>query len=201
MHTISWEQAQRAGRPVLVDRPATGVLVRSAASTVLALVLGGALSAVLWSQLADPPMAQVQAARVLTGGDELTRQFGMDVTFAWTSALPALPIGALVGALWHRHGWVQAVAVMLGGIAAGLLAWRLGMVLGPGELADRLPSASVGDRLPNALQLDSLGLLLSAAVAALVGFVLGVAFFATGDLDNRAHGEIAEPPGVDPPPG
>ncbi len=184
MHTISWEQAQRAGHPVLAERPATGVLVRSAALTVLALVCGGVLSAVLWSQLADPPMASVGEAQVFTGGDELSRQFGIDVMFAWTSALPALPVGAVAGALWYRHGWVQAVAVMLGGITAGILAWRLGSLWGPGELADRLATASVGDRLPNALQLDSLGLLLSAPVAALVGFVLAVAFFGSGDPDD-----------------
>ena len=191
MHTGSWQQAQRASHPVLVERAARGILVRAAALTVLALVCGGVLSAVLWSQLADPPMASVGAAQVFTGGDELSRQFGMDVTFAWTSALPALPVGAAAGALWHRHGWVQAVAVMLGGIAAGILAWRLGVTWGPGELADQLATASVGDRVPNALQLDSLGLLLSAPVAALVGFVLAVAFFGSGEPDAASQQQIA----------
>lgn len=199
MHTISWDHAQRASRPVL-DRPVTGALVRSAVLTVLALMLGGVLSAVLWSQLAEPPMASVRAAQVFTGGDELARQFGMDVTFAWTSVLPALPTGALAGALWHRHGWVQAVAVTVGGVAAGILAWRVGLMLGPGELSERLASASAGDRLPNPLQLDSLGLLLTAPVAGLTGFVLAVAFFAPGDLDDAPRG-IAEPPRVAPPTG
>lgn len=191
MHTISGEQAERASHPVLADRLATAALMRSAALTVFALVLGGLLSAVLWSQLADPPMASVQAAQVFTGGDELSRQFGVEVTFAWSSALPALPIGALAGARWHRHGWVQAVAVMVGGIVAGLLAWRLGLMWGPGELADRLATAAVGDRLPNALQLDSLGLLLTAPVAALIGFVLAVAFFASDEVDANSQHEIA----------
>lgn len=200
MHTISWEQAQRASRPVLTDRPTTPVLVRSAVLTVLALALGGALSAILWSQLADPPLAQVAEGQVFTAGGELARQFGMDVTFAWTSAVPALPIGALAGGLWHRHGWVQAVAVAVGGIAAGVVAWRLGLMLGPGELTDRLGTASVGDRLPNALELDSLGLVLSAAVAALAGFVLAVAYFGCSDPHDIAPTQMHEarrggPPG------
>ena len=201
MHTIPWEQAQGASRPVLFDKPATGVLVRAAVLTVLALVLGGVLSAVLWSQFADPPLARVEARQVFTGGDELSRQFGMNVTFAWTVAAPAAPIGTLVGALWHRHGWVQAVAVTVGGIAAGLLAWRLGLMLGPGELSERLVSASVGDMLPNALQLDSLGLLLTAPVAALIGFVLAVAFSTDAESGGAASNEIAEPPRTVPPAG
>lgn len=203
MHTISWERAQRVSRPVLASRPAPAVLVRCAAATVVALLLGGVLSGLLWSWLADPPLAQVGNRQVFTGGVELTRQFGMDVTFAWTAALPALPIGALAGAPWHRHGWVQAVAVAVGGIAAGLVAWGVGSLLGPGDLRERVATAAVGDQLPNALVLDSHGLLLSAAVSALIGFVLAVALSDTGELEPESSGpaEIADSPRVAPPAG
>src|SRR5690606_1132546 len=107
--------------------------------TCVAFLLAGALGAVLWSAWADPPAYHVFAnGPPRMGEEEAGRQFGVDVDFALVGLGIAVLIGFVTGWRWHRVGWPLVLAVAGAAGYAGVIAWRLGMILGPDEPASMI---------------------------------------------------------------
>jgi hypothetical protein len=178
VQTISWEEAQQAARQADAPRPATRTIVTATVGTMLAACACGVLAAALWAWFADPPYLVVDGDSAFQDAVQLGRQFGVEAAFAWACLLASVPLGAVVGALWHRVGWPQALTLVLAGALASLIAWQLGGVLGPDEPRSLLAAAADGDRLYQPLELQAKGLLLTFPIGALVGFIAAVATFA-----------------------
>lgn len=127
----------------------------------------GLLGGMLWFALVTLPAYTVNAdGSAATTVQGLTEFFAGD---AWYSAI-GLVVGVALGILgWRwfgKAGWLLVpMAVGAALIAAGL-CWRLGWMLGPGPLDDRLVAAKPGDTVP-------IELTVRAPVAVLV-WVLGV---------------------------
>jgi hypothetical protein len=195
---LSWQQAQRAAWSADLDGPPTALVVRAVLITGGLFVLAGVLGGWLWSEFADPPAFEVIRSTATMGEEEAGRQFGVDVTFALVGVVLAVPLGLLTGWRWHRVGWPQAVACTVGAGIATVIAWRLGIVLGPEDPAKLLAAASVGDLLPERLDVHARGLLLAWPVGALAGFVAAVLIFSRPPLprpDGPAPSETGSPPG------
>lgn len=111
--------------------------LRQAAVAVLAIALSGALLGVLWWKLAPtvPLVGDVVDERwvVFLKESEGEQAIGVDGTFT----LLALAFGALSGLvvfLLRRRGGVPlVVALGVGGLLGSLLAWRVGVWLGPAQ--------------------------------------------------------------------
>ena len=158
-------------------------LLAASAVTLAAFLAGGVLAAALWEWFADPPYSVVSGDNAFQGSEQLGRRFGIDAAFAWASLVVAVPLGALVGLRWHRVGWPLAFTLTVAGALASVIAWRLGVVLGPAAPRELLVSAQDGDRLYEPLELQALGLLLTSPVGALIGFMAVVA--AVGDREQE----------------
>jgi hypothetical protein len=184
VQTISWDEAQQAARQADPRRPTRRTVATATVVTVLASCLCGLLAAVLWDWFADPPYLVVDGGSAFQDSVQLGRQFGVEAAFAWACLLASVPLGAAVGAVWHRVGWPQAFTLVLAGALASLIAWQLGGMLGPDEPRSLLAAAADGDRLYQPLRLEAKGLLLTFPIGALVGFIAAVATFATDDTDN-----------------
>ncbi|AIR97878.1 hypothetical protein SGLAU_09335 [Streptomyces glaucescens] len=111
--------------------------VREAAVITVAVALGGVLLGLLWYWLAPrvPLVGDVVDGRwvVYVKDTEGEQAAGVDGTFA----LLALAFGVLSGVvvfLLRRRGGVPAVVALgAGGLLGSLLAWRLGVWLGPAQ--------------------------------------------------------------------
>lgn len=146
------------------------------AVVVGALVIG-ALAAVVWSRVADPSQWEVA-----DGGLRLTEEasrgdFRVLLAFGVIGLVAGLLIG-LVGDLVLRSAWPGLLLLTGVSVLAALLAWRLGIALGPpdprtvGDLSD-------GDRVPSRLAVDSVVPFLTWPLGVLAG-VLVASWFPGG---------------------
>lgn len=175
MQTIPWDAAERAAVPVGEQRPTGRLVAVATAGTLLAFLAGGLLSALLWGWFADPPYSVVDGDNAYQDAAQLSRQFGIDVAFAYACLVVAVPLGALVGLLWHRVGWPLSFTLVVAACLAAALAWQLGGAWGPEEPRALLAAAQDGDRLYQPLTVQAQGLLLAYPVGALIGFIAAVA--------------------------
>jgi len=174
---LSWQQARRAAWSTDLAGPPTSLVVRAVLITCALFVLAGVLGGWLWSEFADPPAFEVLRHGAIMGEEAAGQQFGVDVTYAVVGLALSVPLGLLTGWRWHRVGWPQAVACAVGAGIAAVVAWRLGIVLGPSNPSDLISSAAVHDLLPEQLDVHAKGMLLAWPVGALVGFISAVWVF------------------------
>jgi hypothetical protein len=109
--------------------------VREAAVIAVAVALGGVLLGLLWWRLAPhvPLVGDVVGKNwvVYLKDSEGEQAIGVDGTFI-SLALAFGAVSALVVFLVRRRGGVPlVVGLAVGGLLGSLLAWRLGMWLGP----------------------------------------------------------------------
>lgn len=147
--------------------------VRQAAVAVLAIALSGVLLGVLWWKLAPtvPLVGDVVDERwvVFLKESEGEQAIGVDGTFT----LLALAFGALSGLvafLLRRRGGVPlVVALGVGGLLGSLLAWRVGVWLGPAQdVIAHAKDVGKGVTFDAPLKLGAKGALLAWSLAALV---------------------------------
>jgi hypothetical protein len=147
--------------------------VRQAAVAAVAVALSGVLLGVLWWKLAPT----VPLVGDLVGGSwvvylkdsEGEQAVGVDGTFT----LLALAFGAVSAVtvfLLRRRGGVPLVAALgVGGLLGSLLAWRVGVWLGPAtDVIAHAKDVGKGVTFSAPLKLGAKGALLAWSVAALV---------------------------------
>jgi hypothetical protein len=176
-HPLSWQQARQAAWSADLGGPPTRLIVRAVVVTCVLFAVAGAIAGWLWAELADPPAYEVLRAGAIMGEEQAGREFGVDVTYALIALAFAVPIGLLTGWRWHRVGWPQVLAAAGGAAIASVVAWQLGVQLGPSDPADALSTAQVGDLLPEQLDVHAMGLLLAWPMGALVGVIIAVLLF------------------------
>lgn len=138
---------------------------------LLGLLLLACGVAAAWVALASPPQWQVTQQGVVLTEAQSSRQVGVELVFVALGAGLGVLWGALAGFVLRALGWVVVPVVALGTLAAAVLAWRLGVVLGPdGPQAVRSPR--LGDDIPARLAVDSPASFLVWAIAGLVGVFL-----------------------------
>ncbi|MFE9054756.1 AAA family ATPase [Streptomyces mutabilis] len=155
------------------DGPGMLTEVRQAAVTVAAVTLSGLLLGVLWWKLAPsvPLVGEVVGDRwlVYLKESEGEQSVGVDGTFT----LLALAFGALsavvVFLLRRRGGVPLVVALGAGGLLGSLLAWRVGIWLGPAQdVIAHAKEVGKGVTFSAPLKLGAKGALLAWPIGALV---------------------------------
>ncbi|EGG44108.1 MULTISPECIES: DUF2567 domain-containing protein [Streptomyces] len=161
------------GVPYGQDGPGMKTEVREAALLALGVAVTGALLGVLWWWLAPqvPLVGDVVGKNwvVYLKDSEGEQAIGVDGTFT----LLALAFGAVTALavfLVRRQGGVPlVVALAVGGLLGSLLAWRVGIWLGPsGDVIAHAKSVGKGVTFSAPLKLGAKGALLAWSVAALV---------------------------------
>lgn len=147
--------------------------LRQAAVTVVAVALSGALLGVLWWWLAPsvPLIGDVVGDNwvVYLKDSEGEQAVGVDGAFTLLAVVFGV-LSALVVFLLRRRGGVPlVVALGLGGLLGSLLAWRLGVWLGPTQdVIAHAREVGRGVTFSAPLKLGAKGALLAWPVAALV---------------------------------
>lgn len=153
---------------------------------LISSVLVGALSGVLWAQLADPGRWEVRDTGIVLTEDASRGQFSVIVVFTLIGLIAALLWAAAMTVMARHGGWLLVASVALGATLAGVVAWQVGMPLGPPP-PESVPGLALGDRVPDELRVDGIAPFLVWPIAALVGVLLGT--WGTRGLDDD-HNEI-----------
>ncbi|GHI08405.1 AAA family ATPase [Streptomyces cellostaticus] len=170
-------QAPPAGGPVAgpyeQDGPGMKTEVREAAVITVAVALGGVLLGLLWSWLAPHvPLVGDEADRswvVYLKDTEGEQAVGADGTFALLGLGFGLVSAVAVFLLRRRGGVPLVVALGLGGLLGSLLAWRLGIWLGPeSDVIAHAKAVGKGVTFSAPLKLGAKGALLAWPLGALL---------------------------------
>ncbi|AJE40260.1 ABC transporter permease [Streptomyces nodosus] len=175
--------------------------VREAALVMVGVAIAGALLGVVWQWLAPrvPLVADVvdQNWVVYLKDTEGEQAIGVDGTFT----LLALGFGVLSGLavfLLRRRGGVPLVlGLLLGGLLGSLLAWRVGVWLGPTQnVIAHARAVGKGVTFSAPLKLGAKGALLAWPVAALLVHLGLTALFGPRDPDPyiTVYEPVAPPP-------
>lgn len=161
--------------------------VRESAVVAVAMGVGGVLLGLLWWWLAPQVPLVANAEAVYLKDSEGEQAIGVDGTFTLL-ALGFGALSALVVFLVRRRGGAPLVVGMtVGGLLGSLLAWRLGVWLGPAQdVVAHAKEVGKGVTFAAPLELGAKGALLAWSVAALVVHLGLTALFGPRDPDPYA---------------
>ncbi|MFE6284017.1 AAA family ATPase [Streptomyces sp. NPDC057877] len=170
------------------DGPGMKTELREAAVVTVVLALGGVLLGVLWNWLAPrvPLVGDVVDGSwvVYLRDNEGEQRIGVDGTFTLL-ALGFGVVSAVVVFLLRRRGGVPlVVALGVGGLLGAVLAWRVGVWLGPAEdVIGHAKDVGRGVTFAAPLELGAKGALLAWPVAGLVVHLGLTALFGPRDVE------------------
>lgn len=173
--------------------------VRDAAVVTVAVALAGVLLGVLWWWLAPHVPLIADDTAVYLKDTEGEQAIGVDGTFTLL-ALAFGAVSAVVVFLARRRGGVPlVVALAVGGVLGSLLAWRIGIWLGPTQnVVAHAKAVGKGVTFSAPLKLGAKGALLAWSVAGLVVHLGLTALFGPRDPDPYASPYVTPPPPAPP---
>lgn len=134
------------------------------------LALGG-VAGLAWFWLAEPGEWEVTELGLSRSEDEVRAQFAVIVRFVVIGAVLCFGWGWAAGHRLRDVGWLLApVFALVPGLAA-VIAWQVGVVLGPSDPAEAV-NLALGDRVPAQLEIDAIAAFLVWPMFALAGLVL-----------------------------
>ncbi|MGH3457361.1 MAG: hypothetical protein ACRDPN_04005 [Aeromicrobium sp.] len=138
-----------------------------------AVMLGlGVVGGLIWFWLAEPGEWEFTELGLVRSEGEVRAQFAVIVVFVLIGVVLCFGWGSIAGHVLRDIGWrlVPVFAVVAG--VAGLIAWRVGVALGPSDPRDAADNLSIGDRLPAQLAIDAVAPFLVWPMFALAGLLL-----------------------------
>ncbi|MGP2438045.1 AAA family ATPase [Streptomyces sp. JW3] len=174
------------GAPVEPDGPGLKAEVRQAAVITVAVAVSGALLGVLWWWLAPsvPLVGDVvdKSWVVYLKDSEGEQAVGVDGTFTLLALAFGLVSALAVFLLRRRGGVPLVVALGVGGLLGALLAWRVGVWLGPAQdVVAHAREAGKGVTFSAPLKLGAKGALLAWPLAGLLAHLGLTALFGPRD--------------------
>ncbi|MFL4903542.1 AAA family ATPase [Streptomyces sp. NPDC002514] len=185
--------AEAAGDAHEQDGPGMKTEVRQAALVTVAMVLGGVLLGLLWWWLAPHvPLVGDEVDKkwvVYLKDSEGEQAIGVDGTFTLLAAAFGV-LSAVVLFLVRRRGGVPlVVGLAVGALVGSLLAWRLGVWLGPTkDVIAHAKEVGKGVTFSAPLKLGAKGAVLVWPIAALVVHLGLSALFGPRDPDPYQQG-------------
>ncbi len=178
------------GDPPLRAELRAGLLV------VLGCAVAGVVVGVVWRLVVPLAVLEKNATGVVQVGGAET-EVAADGWFAVCAALAGV-VAAVAAALLLRSGRLGAVVgLAAGGLLGAVVAWRVGLLLSPPELAASAKAARVDDTFEGPLRMSAYGVLLAWPTAAVITFFAVVAGL---DVDSRstADGPTEQPVAAEP---
>lgn len=174
--------------------------VRAGLLVGLGCAVAGVVVGAAWRFVVPLAVLEKEATGVVQVGGAET-EVAADGWFAVCAALAGV-VAALAAVLLLRSGRLGAlVGLAAGGLVGALVAWRVGLLLSPPEIAASAKEVRVGDTFEGPLRLSALGVLLAWPTAAVITF-----FAVVAGLDVESPGadrtdHLPEPAGHVPHPG
>ncbi len=168
-------------------------LLEAAVVTAVMTLVGGVLLGVLWWWLAPHVPLVSDGSAVYFKDTEGEQAVGVDGTFTLL-ALGMGAVSALLVFLLRRRGGVPLVAALaVGGLLGAVVAWRLGVWLGPGtDVVARAKEAGRGVTFSAPLKLAAKGALLAWPLAGLLVHLALTGLFGPRDPERFEEYEGAK---------
>ena len=141
-------------------------------ATAVAVGLAGAVA---WATWADPGQWVVVEGGLTMDEPGSRGQFGTVVTFVLVGLVAGLLLGLIAVVTSPRLGWTMTLIVGLLAVAASLIAWRLGVLIGPPD-PTAVRDLSIGDSVPAELAVDTWVAFLAWPIGAMAGVLAGSGF-------------------------
>jgi len=170
-----WSAEHHVARPADEPRAGSADVIRAVAVTFSLYLALGCAAGWLWSLTAEPALYLVTGNNAVMDEVQAGREFGPDVVYSLIAVIAGVASGTLLGRMYAGLGWVLPVATALAAGMSALVAWRLGVALGPPDPLGLLRDAQAGDTLPARLDVHARGLLLLWPIAALIGLIASIA--------------------------
>lgn len=135
------------------------------------------------------PLAALEkrGAGVFSVGGSAETSIAADGWFA-VCALTAGAVAAVLTATLLREDRLGALAgLVVGGLLGSVVAWRFGVLLGPGPVEESVAALRDGARFEGPLDLSALGVLLAWSTTAVIAF-----FAAVAGIDSSRHPQEAD---------
>lgn len=143
--------------------------------------------AVLWRVVAPLPHLVVRGDGIFLTGGQSEVQVAADGWFAVCTATAGLVAALVVFARIPRARLGALLGLTVGGLLAAVVAWRLGVLLGPGSVRHQAQGIAEGGRFDGPLAISARGVLFAWPLASVVAY-----FALTAGLEppaaNRAGG-------------
>lgn len=137
---------------------------------LLACVVAGALVGVAWEMLTPLPKFQVVGDRILLPGAEDESAVAADGWFAACAAVAGLVSGVVVFVRVREPRIRVLAGLTLGGLLAAVIAWRVGVAIGPDSVRAGAAGVADGEFFSGPLELSALGVLLSWPLTAVITY-------------------------------
>ncbi|MFE0133183.1 DUF2567 domain-containing protein [Streptomyces sp. NPDC059037] len=178
------------------DGPGMKTEVRQAVVIAVAVAVSGVLLGLLWVWLAPRVPLISDGEAVYLKDTEGEQAIGVDGTFTLLALAFGAVSGLVVFLLRKRGGIPLVVGLTAGGLLGAVLAWRLGIFLGPEtDVVAHAKSVGKGVVFDAPLELKAKGALLAWPVAALLVHLGLTALFGPRDPEPYplAYGDPARP--------
>lgn len=166
----------------MTETPSLGTFLKATA----AILLLGIIAGLLWLWLANPAAFKVTDQGAILDEQASKGRFGVIVTFVLIGVVIAFLWGFFAGRVLHDRGWVMVPVFALLAIAAGLIAWKVGAILGPPDPAT-VKGAKLGDLIPQQLTIDTVAPFLVWPIFALIGQFLAVYLSSDRGHESARH--------------
>ncbi len=148
------------------------ISVTRVASTVAVMLLLGVVAGFVWEALAKPAEWEVRDGGSIVLTEIAARdQFGVIVVFVIAGAIASLVWGIVATLVLEDLGWRLTPLVIVATLAAAVIAWRIGVAIGPVGPREAVDPA-VGDMLPSKLAIDGIAPFFAWPVFGVLGIVL-----------------------------
>lgn len=176
--------ATTGGVPGIRQSAGSGLVV------VGALLSAGVLVGVVWALIA-PKVTCVAVETDCRYSYEGGRFFIAEGMFGLLAVAAGLLAAVFARRMVRELGWPIVIALTVGGLLASVVAWRVGVWLGPDDPSGQV--SAIGDVAELPLRLRSSGLLMTWSIASLI-----VALVITMLDDAPSHPGVAPEPPPDP---
>lgn len=137
----------------------------------------GVLAGVLWHTVVTIPTFLTASDGSVQMTERAQSQiFTMDAAYGLIGLILGVLLGVVSWQMWSSRGWRAVMIGLVSSVAAGLLCWGVGVLLGPSDFATRVVTAQTGDRVPVDFDLrawSALGSWSVGCMLAMVGYTLG----------------------------
>lgn len=170
--------------PADVPAPAGALRARRLVLASLTALLVGVVAGLVWVWLANPAQWEVRDTGIVLTEAAARGQFSVIVVFVVIGAVVSTACGGLIGRVLPDVGWLVTPLVVVLTSVAAVVAWRVGVELGPPP-PESVTGVSVGDRIPAELAVDGIAAFVVWPIFGLVG-VIG-ATWAAGRRGASGH--------------
>lgn len=137
---------------------------------LLACLVAGAMTGLVWEMVSPLPEFQVSAGRALGSEFEVETAIAADGWFAICAAVAGIVSAAVVFAKVRSAQISVLFALTLGCLLASVVAWRVGVALGPDSVRSGSAGLTDGERFSGPLHLSALGVIFAWPLTAVITY-------------------------------